>query len=98
MYLSIVKSSAIIYSHIRHSSPIATLFYSLLPVFPSLDFSLVRGQVKDNNACNQIKGYGGDNAKNPLFARLSEDFIKQPQRLMNRYEIVWFKSRFVEEI
>ena len=57
----------------------------------------MRGQVKDNNACNQIKGYGGETAKNPLFARLSEDFIKKPQWLMNSYEIMWFKSRFMEE-
>lgn len=41
--LFILKSSSVIYSRICHSSPIATLFNNLLPAFPSLDFSFIRG-------------------------------------------------------
>ena len=46
-YLSIKKSSSIIYSHIYHSFPIATLCYSLLLDFDSLVFALIRCESKD---------------------------------------------------
>ena len=42
------------------------------------------------------KGIRWGQCKNPLFARLLEDFIKRLQPLMSGYEIVWFKSEFVE--
>ena len=38
------------------------------------------------------KGIRWGQCKNPLFARLLEDFIKRLQPLMSGYEIVWFKS------
>ena len=40
------------------------------------------------------KGIRWGQCKNPLFARLLEDFIKRLQPLMSGYEIVWFKSLF----
>ena len=40
------------------------------------------------------KGIRWGQCKNPLFARLLEDFIKRLQPLMSGYEIVWFKSEF----
>ena len=42
------------------------------------------------------KGIRWGQCKNPLFARLLEDFIKRLQPLMSGYEIVWFKSALTE--
>ena len=48
------KSSSIIYSHIRHSSPIATFCYILLSDFLALVFALISFQGKNKHKWNRI--------------------------------------------
>ena len=56
MFLQIVfVSLPLIYSHIHHSFPIATLCYIVLSDFSALDFALMIVQNKGNIVWNHIK-------------------------------------------
>ena len=75
-----LKNSLLKYiSLVCHRFPIATLCYIVLLDFLSLAFALIRCHNKGNNVWNRITPKGDQTAKNPLFARLSWDFINKIQ-------------------
>ncbi len=64
------------YSHICHRLPIATPCYILLWDFLALAFALMSCAGVVEMVSRLIKGFGEQIAKNPLFSKASEDFIK----------------------